>query len=308
MTTPHSLNHLFFGAVDRLSTKRAAVRYKAEGTWRDISHQELARQVQHLALGLFELGLQPGDRIGILSHNRPEWAIADFASLTARCVDVAIYPTLTAKQVGYILRDAGATAVFVENREQYQKVASQRKELPDLRSIILFEPEEGTTDAVAYEHVMHMGVAAETRFPAYRADALAAGPDDLATLIYTSGTTGDPKGVMLSHGNFCSNVDAALQVLKISPTDSCLSFLPLSHSFERMAGHYTMFHAGATICYAESLETLAANLLEVRPTVVLAVPRVYEKIYARVVETAMAGGSIKRRIFFWARRAGKRQG
>lgn len=306
MTPPASLNHLFFDAVERFSTKRAALRYKANRAWRDISHQELARQVQHLALGLFELGLRPGDRVGILSHNRPEWAVADYACLTARCVDVAIYPTLTARQVGYILRDSGAAAVFVENREQYDKVVSQKKDLPDLRIIILFDPEEGITNAVAYEHVGHMGVAAETRYPSYRADALAAGPDDLATLIYTSGTTGDPKGVMLSHGNFCSNADAALQFLKIGPGDSCLSFLPLSHSFERMAGHYTMFHAGATISYAESFDTVAANLLEVRPTVVLAVPRVYEKIYARVVETAMAGGAIKRRIFFWARRAGKR--
>lgn len=156
MTPPASLNHLFFDAVERFSTKRAALRYKANRAWRDISHQELARQVQHLALGLFELGLRPGDRVGILSHNRPEWAVADYACLTARCVDVAIYPTLTARQVGYILRDSGAAAVFVENREQYDKVVSQKKDLPDLRIIILFDPEEGITNAVAYEHVGHM--------------------------------------------------------------------------------------------------------------------------------------------------------
>jgi long-chain acyl-CoA synthetase len=135
---------------------------------------------------------------------------------------------------------------------------------------------------------------------------LAVKRDDLATLIYTSGTTGPPKGVMLSHYNFCSNVEAALKVLTIGPEDSCLSLLPLSHSFERMAGHYTMFHSGTTINYAESIEQVPANLQEVKPTVVLSVPRLFEKIYARVLENAMAGSALKRRIFFWARRTAER--
>ena len=305
MAAPGTLNQLFFDAVDRYSTKRAALRHKLEGRWRDITHQELGRRVHHAALGLRELGLGGGERIAILSHNRPEWAIADFACLTARCVDVAIYPTLPPAQIAYILNDAGVAAVFVENDEQYDKVAEIRAQAPSLRTIIAFEPLREGADAESFQHLLQRGAAAELHYPTYRQEALAVAPAEVATLIYTSGTTGEPKGVMLTHGNFCSNVLAALKVLRITPDDSCLSFLPLSHSFERMAGHYTMVHAGTTICYAESMDTLGANLLEIRPTIVLAVPRVYEKIFARALDTAMAGGTLKRRIFFWARRVGR---
>ncbi|MBI3981292.1 MAG: long-chain fatty acid--CoA ligase [Gemmatimonadetes bacterium] len=306
MSVPGTLTALFFDAVDRYSTKRAALRYKAAGEWRDITHQELARRVQHAALGLRELGVNPGDRVAILSTNRPEWAIADYACLTARCVDVAVYPTLPEKQVAYILNDAGVRAVFVENQEQFAKVAEIRADVPTLQHVITFTELDDTADAESFQHLVQRGAAAEGRYPGYRPDALAAAPADLATLIYTSGTTGEPKGVMLTHGNFCSNVAAALRVIRMSPDDSYLSFLPLSHSFERMAGHYAMFAAGATICYAErGFETIAQNLLEVRPTIVMGVPHVYDKIYARAVETALAGGALKRRIFFWARRVGK---
>ncbi|HEX9581290.1 MAG TPA: long-chain fatty acid--CoA ligase [Gemmatimonadales bacterium] len=304
MTAPRTLTEMFFDAVERYSTKRAALRHKVGGQWTSITHQELARLVHHAAIGLRELGLEAGSRVAILSHNRPEWAIADFACLTVRCVDVAIYPTLPAAQIAYILQDAGAAAIFVEDDEQYDKVAQIRAEVPSLRKVIAFTPLREGTDAESFQHLIQRGAAAETRYATYRQDALAVQPGDLATLIYTSGTTGQPKGVMLTHGNFCSNVAAALKVVRVSPDDSCLSFLPLSHSLERMAGHYTMLHGGVTICYAESMDTLAANLLEIRPTVVIAVPRVYEKIYARVLETAMAGGAIKRRFFFWARRVG----
>ena len=305
MSTPRTLTELFFDAVDRYSTKRAALRYKAGGQWRDLTHQELARRVHHAALGLRELGLEPGSRVAILSRNRAEWAIADFACFAVRCVDVSIYPTLPPGQIAYILNDAGAGAIFVEDDEQYDKVAQIRADVPSLKTIIAFEPLREGADAESFQHLLQRGAAAETRYPAYREDALAVRPDDLATLIYTSGTTGEPKGVMLTHGNFCSNVAAAVTVLRIGPDDSCLSFLPLSHSLERMGGQYAMLHRGATICYAESMEAMVANLWEIRPTVVIGVPRVFDKIYARVLETAMAGGAVKRRVFFWARRVGR---
>jgi long-chain acyl-CoA synthetase len=299
---PQTLNQLFFDAVDRYSSKRAALQYKAGGAWHDITHQELARRVKQTALGLLELGVRPGDRVAILSANRPEWAIADFACLTARCMDVPIYPTLPAKQVAYILRDSGAVAVFVSDRAQYEKVAETRGEAPALRHVLLFDgPAEGPGVRTLQE-VQALGAAAEGAHAHYQPDALAVSPGDVATLIYTSGTTGDPKGVMLTHNNFVSNVLGALQVLHIGPDDSALSLLPLSHSFERMAGHYTMFHAGVTVAYAESLDTVAANMVEVKPTIALAVPRLYEKIYARVLENALSGSGLKRQIFFWAKR------
>ena len=305
--TPETLNQLFFHAVERYGTKRAAVRHKVDGTWRDVTHQALARQVKHAALGLRALGIAPGDRVAILSHNRPEWAIADFACLTIACADVPVYPTLPASHIQYLLKDSEAKAIFVDDAEQLDKIAAIRDTLPQLKHVIVFDPRESMVaeGLRSFRELLRQGEAVESDYPSYREDALRVEPGDLATLIYTSGTTGPPKGVMLTHGNFTSNVVGALRVHAIGPDDACLSVLPLSHSFERMAGHYTMFHGGATINYAEGIEQLAANLREVRPTLVLAVPRLFEKIYARVLDNATSGGALKRRIFFWARRQGE---
>jgi long-chain acyl-CoA synthetase len=154
---------------------------------------------------------------------------------------------------------------------------------------------------ISFQELIQRGAAAVDKYPTYREDALATEPADLATLIYTSGTTGPPKGVMLTHRNFCTNVIDSLKVLHIGPEDTCLSAAPLSHSFERMAGHYTMLHAGTTINYAESVEKIPDGLKEISPTIMIFVPRLYEKVYARVLEKAMSGGALKRRIFFWAR-------
>ena len=306
MSEPRTLNELFFDAVDRYSTKRAALRYKEAGAWRELTHQELARRVHHVALGLYEFGIRPGEHVAIYSHNRPEWAIADYACLTARCPDVTVYPTLPGQQIEYLLQDSGAVAIFVGGREQLAHVLSVRAALPALRTVFLFDPPQEGDEVIPLAQLIRHGAAAERKYPDYRRDALAVTPDDLATLIYTSGTTGEPKGVMLTHGNFCADINAALSVMHIGPSDSCLSLLPLSHAFERMAGHYTMLRGGATISYAESWETVPQNLMEVRPTIVMSVPRLYEKVYARVTEVAMAGGAVKRRVFFWARRTGDR--
>jgi len=305
METPQNLNALFLDAVDRFGSKAAALRYKADGAWHDISHHQLARRVKHVALGLRELGIRPGDRVAIMSPNRPEWAIADYACLSISCADVPVYPTLPAKQAAYLLRDSGAIAVFVADETQYAKVAETRADLPAIRHVILFSGESDGPGVITLGALELLGAAAERNYPDYEREARAVAPDDLATLIYTSGTTGDPKGVMLTHRNFTTNVVAALTRLPVSASDSALSLLPLSHSLERMAGHYTLFHAGVTIAYAESLELVAANMQEIHPNVVLAVPRLYEKIYGRVLESALAGSSLKRRIFFWAKRTGE---
>ncbi len=303
-TPPTTLNELFFHAVDRYGTKRAALRFKRDGAWHDITHQDLARQVKHAALGLRAIGVEPGDRVAILSDNRPEWAIADFACLTARCTDVPVYPSLPAGQIEYLLNDASAVAIVVENAAQYAKIAEIRDALPKLRHVIVLDPDASMDGPglLTFLELLRQGAAVEGDYPTYEDDARAVTPDDLATLIYTSGTTGPPKGVMLTHGNFASNVAAALRVHAIGPDDACLSVLPLSHSFERMAGHYTMFAGGVTISYAESIDQLAANLREVSPTIVLAVPRLFEKIHGRVLDAAVSGSAVKRHVFFWSRR------
>ncbi|HEY7194753.1 MAG TPA: long-chain fatty acid--CoA ligase [Gemmatimonadales bacterium] len=301
-----TLTQLFFTTVDRHAGLPAAFRSKVGGAWVSITHREALDRVQAISLGLRELGIQPGDKVAIISENRPEWALTDYACLCARATDVPIYPTLTAKQTEYILRDSESVAAFVSTAEQVDKVLEVKGQLPGLKHIIVFDggAAEGHPGVLSLTALEAKGRAVVSQHPNWRAEALSVGPEDLATLIYTSGTTGDPKGVMLSHYNIWSNVQACLQMIPIGGGDECLSMLPLSHSYERMVD-YTLFQAGVIINYAESFDTVAANLAEVKPTVVLSVPRLYEKVYARVLENALSGSAIKRNIFFWAKRAGE---
>jgi long-chain acyl-CoA synthetase len=301
--TRGTLTQLFFGAVERHGGRPAAFRSKTQGRWAPITHRAAQERVERISLGLRELGVNPGDRVAILSENRPEWAFADYACLCARAADVPIYTTLPARQTEYILRDAGAVAAFVSNEAQVAKIMEIRAGLPALRHVIVFDAAAQRDGTITLADLEAKGRTQAARSAAWRAEALTVKPDDLATIIYTSGTTGDPKGVMLCHDNIYSNVVAALQVMPIAVGDEALSMLPLSHIFERMVA-YTLFHAGVVINYAESIEALRDNLLEVQPTIMLSVPRVYEKVYARVLENALSGSGVKRRIFFWAKGVG----
>jgi len=301
-----TLNQLFFTTVDRHAGLAAAFRSKVGGAWVAITHRQTLERVQSICLGLRELGIKPGDKVALVSENRPEWALSDYACLCARAADVPIYPTLTAKQTEYILRDSESVAVFCSTLVQVDKVLEVRDALPLLKHVIVFDSGAAAErpKVLSLTALEAKGRAAASQHPNWKQEAMSAGPDDLATLIYTSGTTGDPKGVMLSHYNIWSNVQAVLQMIPIGHGDECLSMLPLSHSYERMVD-YTLFQAGVIINYAESFDTVAANLGEVKPTVVLSVPRLYEKVYARVLENALSGSAIKRTIFFWAKRAGE---
>jgi long-chain acyl-CoA synthetase len=301
--TPGTLTKLFFDAIEKYAGRPAAFRRKVADRWVPITYAETAERVRHISLGLRALGVRPGDRVALLSENRPEWAFADYACLAARAADVPIYPTLPAKQAEYILKDSGAVAVFCSNELQLAKVLEVRAALPALQHVIVFDAKAARDGARTLADVEQLGRQGAAEDASWRADALAVQPDDLATIIYTSGTTGDPKGVMLTHDNIYSNVISALQVMPIAVGDESLSMLPLSHIFERMVD-YTLFHSGVVINYAESFETVAANLQEVKPTIVLSVPRLYEKVYARVLENALAGSGLKRKIFFWAKGVG----
>jgi long-chain acyl-CoA synthetase len=303
--TARTLNELYFGAVDRFGHRPLAARAKRKGQWIELSYRELTERVQDVSQGLLALGLAPGDRVAILSENRPEWAIADYACLTARCTDVPIYPTLPAKQVEYNLRDSGAVAVFASTRHQLEKLSSIRQRLPELRHIIAFEDEGVDSDVLTLDRLAALGRAAEARRPEWKRTALEVKPDDLATLIYTSGTTGEMKGVMLTHGNITSNVTTCCRLFTFSEGDECLSFLPLSHIFERMFGHYCMFHSGVLINYAESVDTVAADMERWRPTLMASVPRLYEKIYGRVLERVRSSSPVRQRLFSWAKRVGE---
>ncbi|HEX7025577.1 MAG TPA: long-chain fatty acid--CoA ligase [Gemmatimonadales bacterium] len=305
MTTPATLNELFFGVVDRFGRRPVAVRSKRDGAWQAMSYAELLDRVHAGTAGLRELGLAAGDRVALLSENRPEWAITDFACLAARCADVPVYPTLPARQIEYILRDSGAAAIFVSSAVQLAKIQEIRSSLPSLRHVVTFDPGLEGAGVTGFEAFLSRGREARDRWPDWRAEALSVVPDDLATLIYTSGTTGEPKGVMLTHGNITSNVVASVPALTVHDGDECLSLLPLSHIFERMAGHYLMFEAGVVINYAESFEAVPRNLAEVRPTICCAVPRLFEKVYAAALEAAATGSVIRKKVFFWAKRVGE---
>ncbi|HEX9084805.1 MAG TPA: long-chain fatty acid--CoA ligase, partial [Gemmatimonadaceae bacterium] len=204
-------------------------------------------------------------------------------------------------------KDSGAVAIFVSNKAQAEKIREIRSQLPALKTVVGFEEIPALTN-MSIAELEKRGAQGETResITTYREDALTVKPDDLATIIYTSGTTGEPKGVMLTHDNIFSNVEASRKAIPFDGRDTGLSFLPLSHIFERMAGHYLMFATGTSIAYAESIDTVAANMQEVRPTLVLSVPRLYEKMYARILETALTGGFLKKKIFFWARDVAER--
>ncbi|MBI3790964.1 MAG: long-chain fatty acid--CoA ligase [Gemmatimonadetes bacterium] len=300
-TAPGTVNQLFFQAIERYQ-KPDAVLSKVAGRWTPISHATIAERVRRVALGLRKLGLAKGDRVAILSENRPEWLIADYGCLTAGFTDVPVYPTLPSEQVPDVVADAGAVAIFVSTAAQAAKVEAARAQMPTLRHVITFEPQltHGATLTLADLEAMGRAEESPATIAAYEADARAVQPGDLATLIYTSGTTGKPKGAMLTHDNFYSNATASSRAVEVGPTDLALSFLPLSHVFERQ-GDYMLFSMGCSIAYAESVDAVPLNLSEVKPTIMMSVPRLYEKLYARILDSAISAGGLKKQIFFWAR-------
>jgi long-chain acyl-CoA synthetase len=300
-SAPGTLTRLLFDAVATYH-KPDALQVKRNGRYQPISHDTLLERIRRTAFGLEDIGVRAGDRVAILSENCPEWAIADYACLTLGATDVPIYPNLPPDQICYILRDSGAVAIFVSTAEQLAKVAAVRGECSALRRVITFADSPGAADmTLSALETSGAQVDSDARRKAFEARALAVRPEDLATIIYTSGTTGEPKGVMLTHDNIYSNAIVGAKAIPFAGNDTCLSFLPLSHIFERTGGHYTMLATGTSIAYAESVDTVPLNMTEVRPTLVLSVPRLYEKMYARVLENAVTGGALKRRIFFWAR-------
>ena len=284
-----------------------ALAAKKDGVYQPISHQELLARVERLALALRARGLQTGDHVAIISENRPEWAILDYACAISGMPSVPIYPTLNGPQTAYVLRNSESRWAFCSTAEQVRKVLDQRQELPSLETIVMMDDAAapGFPGVLHWSRLLDEGQAMDGRREEVREWGRARKPGDLLTLIYTSGTTGDPKGAMLTHGNIVSNIVASVPVLGIMPGDRSLSFLPLSHVFERMAGNYALMYGGASIYYAESITTVVADLQLARPTILVAVPRIYEKIYANVRENVAGSSIVKRFIFHWAMLAGR---
>jgi long-chain acyl-CoA synthetase len=297
------LVELFFGAVDRLGGHTAFRYFPGPGpTLANLSYQDVYQRVRAVALGLQSMGLARGDRAAIVSEDRPEWSLADYGSLCAGVVDVPIYSTLVASQVAYILSDSGARLVFVSTREQMEKVREAAAEAKRELTVVVFdEVQNPPAGVVLWSRLLADGEAraAKVSDDAFRKAARAAQPDDVATILYTSGTTGPPKGVMLTHDNLHSNVLSTGQVVEVSEQDSSLTFLPLSHVLQRMAD-CLLFSRGCTITFAHDLNTVAADLKVVRPTLAISVPRLYEKVYNRVTDAT----GLKGRIARWATEVG----
>jgi len=290
-----TLVQAFFAAVAH-DKAEAHYRYSPEG-WQAISHAEVYRNVKLLATAMRGLGVVRGDRIALLAENRPEWPLADYAAICIGALTVPVYPTLSAQQVGYILRHSGARLAFVSSAEQLAKVQEARAYAPSVQQIVVFDEAAADGDVLSLRQLLERAAAAEPDDAAFRAEALQASPDDVATLIYTSGTTGEPKGVMLTHNNIFSNVEAALaEVLTVTAKDVSLSFLPLSHVLQRMVD-YALFYAGVSIAYVPTIELVPQAMREIRPTIAVSVPRVYEKLYARILNAT----GVKRMLVVWAR-------
>jgi long-chain acyl-CoA synthetase len=303
-----SLPGLCLAAVLRHG-KNDALNYRADGKWFNIPAETFVERVKNCALGLAALGIRPGDRIALLSENRPEWSIADMAILSLGAINVPIYTTQAIEQIDYILSDSGAKAIFISNRRLY-KHAQPALAKRSMDHLIFFDPEvaEIIERATSLEQVEESGSeVAQQRPDAFDAHLQAVHPEDLATIIYTSGTTGEPKGVMLTHNNFMSNVLSIAKGLPIGPTDVALSVLPLSHIFER-DGFYVFCYCGVSVYYSASFDQVGENLREVAPTVMTAVPRLFEKVYHRIIKKGMAEKGIKKNIFMRSLGVGQRYG
>lgn len=295
-----TLNELFLTAVENHS-KPDAFRFKSCGRYQSLSSREALRKVAALAVALDRLGVARGDRVAILSENRVEWALTDYAVLGLGASVVPVFPTLLEPDVEYLLRDSASKGAVVSSEVQAAKVLNIRSRLPALGFVLVMGRGALTGDGVqSWEEVVGRALDSSANpVDFYRAKALDVAPGETASILYTSGTTGEPKGVVLTHANLVSNIRATRGLFPLGKNDVAMSFLPLSHVFERMLDYY-YFSFGVSIAYAESLDALPHNLLEVRPNVMAVVPRVLEKVHAKVLDVAGQSPAWKQKLFHWA--------
>lgn len=306
MATEHSpLPKLFIDAVDLYKNPRAQMHRSAQG-WENISANEMLRRVAALSQALVDLGLQPGDRVGLFAPNCPEWHIADFAAQGIGAVIVPVYFNESPDRLAYILNDSGARIVFASGEPEARKLLACSDRIPAVEHVICVSPPlDLPREILRYETLIaptgsaNVSVKIAAQVEEYRRRSATVAGDQLATIIYTSGTTGEPKGVMLTHENLASNALAFSFDFDMTPSDVALSLLPLAHVYERTID-YSYFLHGVSVAYVEQIETVPQALLEVRPTMMVAVPRLYEKTYANIVERGHRESGVKRKLFDWA--------
>ena len=297
---PQTIPELFIKATERFSLSDA-LNFKHDSEWRAISSTEMLERAKNIGAGISSLGLRKGDKAAILAANSPEWTLCDAGCQFAGVVDVPIYTTLSPASIKYILNDSGARALFVEDRAAYDRIADDIADCESLEYLVFFDARDtDSLDAISLADLEASGEKSRRDDPSVLDEITALiDPGDIATLIYTSGTTGEPKGVMLTHTNILSNVIDAGEKYDFSVHDVSLSVLPLTHVFERSAMYLYIFN-GMSVYYAESVEKVPDNLREVRPTIFIGVPRIFEKVYAKAKLKAAQAGGLKEKIFDWA--------
>ncbi len=281
--------------------KRPALKFKYHGAYISLTFEELKKRVETMAKGLAELGVQRGERVAILSENRTEWVRCDLATLSLGAISVPVHTTLSPNIIKHVLNDSGTRVLLVSNQEQFNKVMLVVNDLPDLRVIIYISLDHPETYHPADKKLLSLNQVMELGEKSPKDISVEVRPDDVASIVYTSGTTALPKGVMLTHQNFIFNAEAATTAVPVNEHDIFLSFLPLSHVLERTAGYYApLVCRGCCIAYAESAKTLAENLKEVKPTILISVPRIFEKIHDNIWDKVKQGGRLKYKLFVWA--------
>ncbi len=308
--TEYVIPRVFFNTAAQKASQ-SALGAKTDGSYRYLSYAEVTEKVHQMASALIEEGIEDGDRIAIMSENAPEWVISDLGILTSGAIDVPVYPTLTHEQLAYILNDCQAKGIIVSNNTHYQKVVKIAKEVPSLSFVIYMQPVEISDcglDTYSFNEWLSKGQnTRESHADTLKTRLGNLKPEAMCSIIYTSGTTGNPKGVMLSHQNFMTNAIECSKIL-VEPHQKILelSFLPLSHVLERVVYYALVAVNGGTVAYVENMETISDNMIEVKPTVLASVPRIYEKIYSKVMDQVRQGSPTKQKIFHWALAVGER--
>tara|TARA_Y100001970_G_scaffold5943_1_gene6703 strand:+ start:13698 stop:15491 length:1794 start_codon:yes stop_codon:yes gene_type:complete len=301
-----NIANMFIDTTQKCSTKKLLV-YKKNNDWIALNGKDVQITVEDISFGLRSLGISEKSNISILSNNSPKWAMCDYGIICSAMTTVTIYPTLISSQIEFILKNSNSQLVFVENQEQLNKVKQSFDECDDLKYIVVMDDsfENESDHIINFSTLLDKGKAFSQNYEFSFSDIInSINEEDVLTIIYTSGTTGVPKGVVLTHKNLLSNVEGTLKVAEFTSNETFLSFLPLSHVLERMGGHYTAFSIGATIYYAENMETIADNMVESKPTIVVCVPRVFEKIHAKFMAGVKNAPKIRQKLFYWALNVG----
>jgi long-chain acyl-CoA synthetase len=298
-----TIPEMFDVVTKTYNLNKTYIKHKIDTKFIDVNYQEVRDITENLALGFASFGVKRGDKIAIISENRPEWYYSDFAILGLGAIDVPIYPISTSDNIEYILNNSESVGIIVSTKFQLNKVLKIKSKCKNLKFVVNMSNDntEGEGGVYTFQETLEKGKYFKIENPSHFQNNIElANENDICTIIYTSGTTGEPKGVLLTHKNILSNVKSACEVIYVSDKDTFLSFLPLSHIFERMAGYYLAFSCGATVAFAEGIEKVAQNMAEIKPTVMTGVPRLFERMYNKIKRNVEKQPEKKQKIFEWA--------